>query len=332
MYPPKPRTAGDTNVTTVVYGTNGSTAAPAAPVAPPVLMPATTPVLPFEPTAPEQTEVVETEHARYVFTSHGGGLKRVELVQYPETVSRKRKAAPTLNNVAELNAQVSVPVLALLGDASFQEDGVFTLTPIPRGVRAEKNLTNGLRVVKQFEVGTNYLVHATVRLENTGATPLALPAQEWVIGTATPMNPKDDGSRVGLMWYNGSKKEEILGLWFDNRTLGCLPGTPRSEYRAGTSNVVWAGGARNQFFATGVCRQNPCCRWWASVHCHVRPPTKSPQPPERPAAARITKRRRVSGTALGAWRGRDGKSILRRPKEYRTWRGWRSSSRTTWIW
>jgi hypothetical protein len=27
---------GDTNLTTVVYGTNGSTAAPAAPVAPPV--------------------------------------------------------------------------------------------------------------------------------------------------------------------------------------------------------------------------------------------------------------------------------------------------------
>ncbi len=271
MYPPKPRTAGDTNLTTVVYGTNSSAAAPATPVAPPVLMPATTPALPFEPTAPEQMEVVETEHARYVFTSHGGGLKRVELVQYSETVSRKRKTAPTLNNVAELNAQVSVPVLALLGDASFQDDGVFTLTPIPRGVRVEKNLTNGLRVVKQFEVGTNYLVHATVRLENTGATPLALPAQEWVIGTATPMNPKDDGSRVGLMWYNGSKKEEILGLWFDNRTLGCLPGTPRSEYRAGTSNVVWAV-AQNQFFALAAMPAEPVLQV-------VARPVQLPRPP-----------------------------------------------------
>jgi YidC/Oxa1 family membrane protein insertase len=52
---------------------------------------------------------------------------------------------------------------------------------------------------------------------------------------------------VGMMWYNGSSKDDIKGMWFDNRTLGCIPGVPRPEYRAGTSNVIWAS-SHNQYF------------------------------------------------------------------------------------
>ena len=55
------------------------------------------------------------------------------------------------------------PVLAVLGDASVQGDGVFTLTQTANSVRAEKVLTNGLRLVKEFQLSTNYLVRATVQ-------------------------------------------------------------------------------------------------------------------------------------------------------------------------
>ena len=119
-------------------------------------------------------------------------------------------------------------------------------------MRAEKTLTNGLRLIKEFQLGTNYLLHATVLLENTSGHPLALPPQEWVIGTATPMGPDDDGQNVGFMWHNGEKKEKILKAWFDNASffscVGLASSQPRPEYRAGSSNVLWAS-AQNQFFA-----------------------------------------------------------------------------------
>ena len=35
--------------------------------------------------------------------------------------------------------------------------------------------------------------------------------------------------------------------WFANRFMGCIPGVPRTEYVAGSSNVVWAA-VHNRFF------------------------------------------------------------------------------------
>ena len=204
----------------------------------------------------EQTLVLTNDNARYTFTSHGGGLKLVQLLHYPETVARTRRKQPLTNNFAELNAHVSIPVLALRGGEAVEEDSIFTLAPTAAGVRAEKTLANGLRLIKEFQPTTNYLVTTTVRLENTTSQPLNVPAQEWTVGTATPMDPDDNGQYVGVMWFDGKAKQEIGRSWFDNRTLGCIPGVPRTEYRAGTSNVVWTS-VHNQFFALVAMPKEP---------------------------------------------------------------------------
>lgn len=201
----------------------------------------------FSTNTTEELIVLTNNDARYTFTSLGGGVKTVELLKFPESVSRRSKASPT-NDLATLNANASLPVLAVLGGEAIQGDGIFSLTRTPQGVQAEKTLTNGLRLVKQFELSTNYLLQASVRLENTSSNALALPPQEWVVGTATPMNAADNGQAVGLMWYDGAKSHDTPTMWFDNKRFGCLPGTPRWEFRAGSSNVVWAA-AHNQFFA-----------------------------------------------------------------------------------
>jgi YidC/Oxa1 family membrane protein insertase len=71
------------------------------------------------------------------------------------------------------------------------------------------------------------------------------------------MGPDDKNSlTIGTMWYNGLKTEDISPLWFDNRTLGCVPGVPRAEYRAGSSNVIWAA-MHNQFFALVAMPKQP---------------------------------------------------------------------------
>ncbi|MBI3877693.1 MAG: membrane protein insertase YidC [Verrucomicrobia bacterium] len=202
------------------------------------------------PTAEEKLEVLDTPDVRYTFTSHGGGLKLVELKRYRESVASFGKAASDTNRLATLNTKAPVPALTLLGGDAVQDAQPFTLTRTANGLRAEKQLANGLALVKEFRPGSNYLLHATVRLENHSAQPLALPAEEWVIGTATPMSVRDDGQLMGTRWFNGSKADQVGASWYDNASfMGCLTGArnPRSTYTGGNSNVFWAS-AHNQFF------------------------------------------------------------------------------------
>jgi len=201
----------------------------------------------FSTNVAEQLLVLTNENAKYIFTSRGGGLKEVELVKFPQIITRKSELPSDEPNVATLNLHAHLPVLAILGDSSLIDDGEFTLTQTGTGVRVEKTLASGLRLVKEFEPSSNYLVHTSVRMENLTSNSITLPVQEWVIGTATPMGPFDDGMNVGLMWYDGKKTHETMTPYFDNKRFGCLPGTPRTEYQDGASNVVWVV-AKNQFF------------------------------------------------------------------------------------
>ena len=250
--PPRPQpqpvntnmTAGATTITA-----NASTVSP-----PPNVVPV--PV--FDTNAPEEVLVITNTRARYTFTSRGGGLKLVELLDYPETVSPRWKKKVAKDGVATLNPRAPVPVLAILGDASLVGDGNFSLTQTADGVRAEKSLTNGLRLAKEFHLSSNYLVNASVRLENTSAQPLTLPAQEWVIGTATPMGPDDTSYTMneGAMWFNGTGiQDQSLG-WFSGSGFGCVRGAPRSEYLAGSNNVVWVA-VHNQFFTLMAMPKEP---------------------------------------------------------------------------
>jgi YidC/Oxa1 family membrane protein insertase len=196
--------------------------------------------------AAEVLITVETDDARYVITSHGGGLKRIELKNYPEVVGRQARRLNS-DSLAALNAGAPVPAFALLGGEGLQGDGVYQLSHMIGGVRAEKELPSGLRVVKEFVPGTNYLISARIRLENPTDLSMELPPQEVVIGTATPVSGHDDARLMGMMWFNGTKTKSVGENYFANRTLGCFPGTPRQLYLEGQTNVVWAA-VHNRFF------------------------------------------------------------------------------------
>ena len=243
LYPPPPPKAADTNAAPATV------AAPAvAPVresgAPAVPSPA---VLPLA-SGPETTLTLESKVARFVVTSHGGGLKRVELKGFPEAVGCSAKNADS-TNYASLNSDAPVPAFALLGAGGLQDAAPFALTRTADTIRAEKQLTNGLVVVKEFQLNaTNYLLNATVRFENRSGATLGIPPQQLVIGASTPIGPADDATKMGLMWFDGSKAETIREPYFANQTLGCIPGTPRRDYASPVvSNAVWAA-VFNQFY------------------------------------------------------------------------------------
>ena len=101
----------------------------------------------FDTNTPEQLIVLTNADARYTFTSRGGGLKLVELLDYPETVSARWKKESPTNGVATLNTHAPVPVLAILGNSNLVGDGVFALAKTDDGVRAEKLLPDGLWLV-----------------------------------------------------------------------------------------------------------------------------------------------------------------------------------------
>jgi len=252
LYPPKPLPKGSTNAPATTITATSSIPASAVLATPEAPLTAPRPVA--NTNVLEQLLEVANANAHYTFSSYGGGLKLIELLHYPETVAT-RFEKPLTNRVAMLNMYTPAPTLALLDGEPLQGDGIFKLTQTGDTVHAEKQLTNGLTIVKDFQISTNYLVAATVRLENRSGKPVALPAQEWVVGTATPMGPLDNGQSVGVMWYNGSKPTDVgTASYFSSG--GCTRRIPPTEYSAGESNVVWVA-AHNQFFALALMPQQP---------------------------------------------------------------------------
>jgi YidC/Oxa1 family membrane protein insertase len=234
-------------------GTNPLAPTPGAPANPP-------PAALSNPSLPEVTLAVSNQDLIFHFTSKGGGLKEIALrnTNYPAVVHSTLQATDE-RNFATLNSKAPAPILAMLGeDAQGGDD--YTLTqPSNAVVRAEKTLAGGLRVVKEFDTGfcgTNYLFTARIWLENTSSNPLPIPRREVVAGTATAIGPLDDLTTLGAIWYNGEKSADIGAGWFANRTLGCFPGTPRTEFEEGASNVVWAA-MHSQYFALAAIPSRP---------------------------------------------------------------------------
>jgi YidC/Oxa1 family membrane protein insertase len=259
IFPPKPLPPGMTNAPTIsLTGTNAPGPTTTSPVAPPTLEAPAPQIVVANTNEEEQLLEITNANAHYTFSSYGGGLKLVELVKYPESVTTRRERQGHTNRVATLNTFTPAPTLAVLDGPSVQGDGIYKLTPTANGVRAEKALTNGLTIVKEFEPSTNYLVFATVRLENRSDQPLALPPQEWFTGTATPMNAQDDGSAVGIMWYNGAGSKNVGASDFSGGLMSCVAQrAPLTEYQG--SNVVWAA-PHNQFFALAIMPQDPAAQ------------------------------------------------------------------------
>src|SRR5258708_3247246 len=146
-YPQKPLPRGTNAPATTVTGTNQAGIVTNVPVL--AEAPTNAPGVTFNTNIPEEFVVITNENARYTFTSHGGGLKLIELLKYPETVSTRRLRQADTNRVATLNSYTGAPTLAILNAETVQGDGVYKLSKTDnRSVRAHKSLPNCLTIVK----------------------------------------------------------------------------------------------------------------------------------------------------------------------------------------
>ena len=105
---------------------------------------------------PEQSLVVTNDHGALHLHLPWRWLEGSGIAGFPETVSSRRQRRVETNEFATLNPPRPRPVFAILGtgNESLQGDGVFKLTQTEDGVHAEKSLTNGLTLVKDFQIGT----------------------------------------------------------------------------------------------------------------------------------------------------------------------------------
>lgn len=197
----------------------------------------------------EQLETIETDDAIYTFTSHGGGLKRVQLKRYLESVGCD--VVQGTNVMATLNNDMRVPILAMQAE-NMLGDNVFQLRRVsPMTIEAEKTTPAGLRAVYRFDVASNYQVAASIRLENATAQNISLPAQQLSIGTATPMDVRDEMMMMGAFWFDGNKPQHVDHAYFKG-TGGCIrKKTPRYERQSEPGRISW-GAVHNQFFAVAV--------------------------------------------------------------------------------
>ncbi len=296
--------------------TTNTAAATTQATAPTVSTPVATPWFATSTNAPETLITVTNVDARYTFTSLGGGLQSVELSKYPDSIPLRWKKEMATNGFASLNTGASTPVLAVLGDPSLVGDGNFTLTRTADGVRAEKVLPDGLQLVKEFHIGSNYLVNASVSLKNSLDKPVALPAQQWVVGTATPMGPDDNGMYLGAMWCDGTNSPGDCTVSYfspSTTTFFVFPRTPKTIYQEGSGNVAWAA-VHNQFFTLLAMPKQPAQHM---VAVPVKLPllaTNQAAPPEGVQASLV-----YPAEVLAANSTLERQiSIYAGPKEYRT--------------
>ncbi len=254
LWPPQPappQTAQPTNEVSSASGTNAPADAAESPEATPAA-PAPAPAVVEAATArgPEVFETLENEKAVYTFTSHGGGIKTIALKDYPAIADAKKAAKLGDTRQATINVNAPMPIMAIRGSPAIEGVNEYALRKSGESVIAETSLTNGLRIVKEFNLSaTNYLIAAAVRFENATDKPLSLPEQEIVMGTAAPASPGEDPRFQGGLWSNGEDSKTIEAPYFANKTLGCLGSNPRHYYTLSDPELKWAAGY-SQFFAT----------------------------------------------------------------------------------
>jgi YidC/Oxa1 family membrane protein insertase len=163
----------------------------------------------------------------------------------------KHKTTPCNGNGSEnhdvilMNNGIDLPVFWLEGvdDSEFE----FSLVAGRDIVTMVSTNQAGIRIKKEFSAGTNYLLHSTITLTNPKTEPVKLPQRKLMLGTAMPLQ-SEGYPAWGAQWHNGEDMQDIDESWFANKTLGCIPGTPRTDFMSARQPIQWVG-IHNRFFA-----------------------------------------------------------------------------------
>ncbi len=197
----------------------------------------------------------------------GGGFGRITLKQYSRSGARDDPSRMILN------AESPLPVLSVaLGDASFLAPyEIRALTG--GGVQAVSRSAEGLRIVKEFRLGNDYLVNATLTLSNEGKTAIQGQPLRVGIGLAAPEMTAHSLPYVAVSAFSGEKAR--------HEDLAALQKFVAKQHRPWelAQPVDW-GAVRDQYFAVIVTPPAPFAGISAEPHALREHPPVGGKPAE----------------------------------------------------
>ena len=222
--------------------------------------------VPVSPSAPEKTVVLQNDFVRYTFTTHGGGIKRVELKTFPKEAGKEIAEV----GMEEMNLDRGrLPLLSFQPADAEVDYGPTGKRPYStaniahkiveqtgKSVTLEISLPSpngGSRLVRKvFTIKSEYQLDVEVSVRNDSNS--TLPESDFYLVSGTAHEPLSKSRMMGMgygtMWFNGDEEESVGPGYFDNKPLGCMcipGGDPRNNFQGGTGNVKWVG-AYSRFF------------------------------------------------------------------------------------
>ncbi|MEX2381064.1 MAG: membrane protein insertase YidC [Opitutales bacterium] len=202
----------------------------------------------------EELVALENEHFRVVFTNLGGAIRHVELKRYPD---EKGSEEPYIFNEDHFS-----PALALMDFPGADAQSLYRLVE-----SAADRVVYALTLNEQLELHRTYTIFRDVsngspaahtvrhetRFVNTGEQDLLVDPFGVNLGTAVPVDERDQGLYLNFGHYDGDKarfvrRGDFLGGgimdWIGLRTRPPVP------VITGDHRIVWAS-VKNQFF-TGI--------------------------------------------------------------------------------
>ena len=221
LYPPRKKAATTASAVSNATTTATTTAAATTNTTPAAAL--TVPVAPPVERAAEKTVTLANAHARFTFTSWGGGLKAVELLRYPATGGQ-----------VILAQRDDQPALALRGLPDWE--GAYEFTAVTAtSVTLRAALGNGATVTKEVVLGADYLLQGRIHV-----TAPVTQAVQIVVGQMAPVEAHEEPMFTGVDWLQGTK--------YQNRDLPTLWKYNVKKQYAEPAASPW-GAVKNQFFA-----------------------------------------------------------------------------------
>lgn len=203
-----------------------------------------------EPGTPEPTPVVEeefvelrTDKAVFLFSTHGGGIKTVEILNQQEVGNKEENvlinrfgehAIGSLTNGTHRYLNETYEIVPAQNDGEV----IFATT-----------LANGLRVTKKWslfaddEVDSAYRLHLEFTAKNEGETAVQLSDYGLALGTASPLYQREWPNQTGVFFQDDGDYEYEHSKYFK--------GGKRPTFEQGIGSLDYVG-VTNQFFTTIV--------------------------------------------------------------------------------
>ena len=247
----------ETATNNLTASTNAAPVTPSSPAAP-------------EPVVKETTATLENEFVKFTFTTRGGGVKKVELKQFPKEIGGEvANTGPVEMNLdrGRLPLMAFEPRTASTVDTNPTADrpypaagSVYDLTHTHSNVVMTATFGDW-NVRKVFTMEADYQLQTQVTVSNSSTNSLS--EADFYLLTGTAIEPLNTSQMMGLnfgtMWFDGDEETKVDQGWFDNKPLGCMcmpGGDPRNNFVAGQGNVEWLG-AYSRFFLQAVIPAEP---------------------------------------------------------------------------